>query len=43
LLQFNLAKIKHRLAYWLGFVGGTFWLIHRQQATGVPFIIRWLI
>ncbi len=42
LLQFNSAKVKPRLARWLGFLGGTFWLIHRRPATGVPCVIRWI-
>lgn len=42
LLQFNRVKIIPRLARWLGFVGGTFWLIHRRPATGVPRIIQWI-
>ena len=42
LVQFNWPKIKLRLAMWLGHVAGTFWLIHRRPAKGVPWII-WLI
>ena len=40
LMQFNPAMITPRLARWLGFVGGTFWLIHRRPAKGVPILIR---
>ncbi len=43
LVQISPAKIKARLATWLGFVGGTFWLIHRRPPTRVPWIIRWLV
>ncbi len=35
-------KIKPRLARWLGFISGTFWLIHRQPATKVPACIQHL-
>jgi len=42
LIQFNPAKIKTRLAMWLGFVGGTLWLIHRRPAKRVPIIIKYL-
>jgi GT2 family glycosyltransferase len=40
LVQFNWTKLKPRLAMLLGFIGGTFWLIHRQPATRVPWIIE---
>ena len=40
LLQFNGAKIRPRLAMWLGFCAGTLWLIHRRPAVGVPRLIR---
>lgn len=39
-VQFNISKIKARLAMWLGFVGGTFWLIHRRSPTRIPWIIQ---
>ena len=42
LVQLNWDKIKPRLAMWLGFVAGTFWLVHRRPSTGVPCLIRWL-
>lgn len=42
MLQFNLTKIKPRLTMWLGFWAGTFWLLHRRPAIGVPRFIRWL-
>ncbi len=40
LLRFNWVRLKPRLAMLLGFIAGTFWLIHRQPATKVPVIIR---
>ena len=39
-VQLNWAKTKPRLAMLLGFVSGTFWLVHRRPATKVPWIIR---
>ena len=38
--QFNWAKVKPRLAMLLGFVSGTFWLVHRRPATRIPWIIQ---
>lgn len=40
LVQFNWPKLKPRLAMVLGFIAGTFWLIHRRPATKVPWIIQ---
>lgn len=40
LLRFNWARLKPRLAMLLGFIAGTFWLIHRQPAKKLPLIIR---
>ena len=42
LAQLKASKIKPRLAMWLGFLAGTFWLFHRRPSTGVPRLIRWL-
>ena len=42
LVQLRGDKIKPRLAMWLGFLAGTFWLFHRRPNTGVPRLIRWL-
>ena len=39
-VQLNWDKIKPRLAMWLGFLAGTFWLVHRRPATKVPVIIQ---
>lgn len=39
-VQLNWSKTKPRLAMVLGFVSGTFWLIHRQPATRVPWVVR---
>ena len=40
LVQMDPSKIKPRLAMWLGFWGGTLWLIHRRAPTGPPFLVR---
>ena len=42
LAQLDATKIKTRLAYCLGFWAGTWWLVHRRPATGVPLVIRLL-
>jgi len=39
LVQLNGAKLRPRLATLLGFCAGTLWLVHRQPATRVPWII----
>jgi GT2 family glycosyltransferase len=36
LAQGDREKIRSRLARWLGFWGGTGWLVHRRPANGVP-------
>lgn len=43
LVQFDGDKIRPRLAAWVGFVAGTFWLVHRRPSKGIPSIIRWLV
>jgi GT2 family glycosyltransferase len=42
LLQMNPGKIRPRLALWLGFVGGTLWLLHRRPARRVPPLVALL-
>jgi GT2 family glycosyltransferase len=40
LVQLNWTKIKPRLSMLLGFMGGTFWLVHRNAMRKVPWIIQ---
>jgi GT2 family glycosyltransferase len=42
LVQFNWVKLKPRIARLLGFLAGTWWLVHRRPATHVPGLIKWL-
>jgi GT2 family glycosyltransferase len=43
LAQLDMSKIRPRLAMWLGFVTGTFWLVHRRPSTRVPWFINKLV
>jgi GT2 family glycosyltransferase len=42
LVQLKWTKLKPRLARLFGFLAGTWWLVRRKPATGVPGLVKWL-